>query len=122
MFKALTVRRVYDKKNNTLVYIAYSSRPVEGSAKMSLSTIALFGQDVAWENVPGVRRPPAWRLAQQITSGPSPRITARVGQRIRGIHATTSTTVASRMRRASAGFMRTRNAQLSYFDCGGTPH
>lgn len=47
IFKTLAVRRIYDRGNNTLIYVVYSRRPVEGSAKMSVSTISLFGQDVA---------------------------------------------------------------------------
>ena len=44
VFKSIAVRRIFDEENNTLVYIVYSRRPVEGSAKMSVSTISLFGQ------------------------------------------------------------------------------
>ncbi|MEM9495029.1 MAG: CreA family protein [Pseudomonadota bacterium] len=46
IFKTLAVRRIYDRANNTLIYVAYSRRPIEGSAKMAVSTISLFGQDV----------------------------------------------------------------------------
>lgn len=46
VFKSMAVRRIYDETNKTLIYVAYSRRPVEGSAKMSLSTISLYGQDV----------------------------------------------------------------------------
>ena len=46
IFKTLAVRRIYDRANNTLVYVAYSRKPVEGSAKMSVSTISLFGQNI----------------------------------------------------------------------------
>lgn len=42
MFKSLAVRRIYDEANNTLIYVAYSRRPVEGSAKMAVSTISLY--------------------------------------------------------------------------------
>lgn len=48
VLKAVVVRRVYDPDADTLMYIAYSRRPVEGSAKMSLSTVALYGADVTW--------------------------------------------------------------------------
>jgi CreA protein len=48
IFKAIVVRRVYDEASNTLMYIAYSRRPVEGSSKMSLSTVALYEADVTW--------------------------------------------------------------------------
>lgn len=46
VFKSLAVRRIYDASNDTLIYVAYSRRPVEGSAKMAISTIALYGQNV----------------------------------------------------------------------------
>ena len=42
IFKSLAVRRIYDEANNTLIYVAYSRRPVEGSAKMAVSTISLY--------------------------------------------------------------------------------
>ena len=48
IFKQLAVRRIYDADNNTLIYVAFSRRPIEGSAKMSVSTIALYGGDVTW--------------------------------------------------------------------------
>lgn len=47
VFKSLAVRRIYDAENQTLVYVVYSRRPIEGSAKMAVSTIALYGQDAA---------------------------------------------------------------------------
>lgn len=46
IFKQLAVRRIYDPANNTLIYVAFTRKPVEGSAKMSISTISLYGQDV----------------------------------------------------------------------------
>jgi CreA protein len=47
IFKQLAVRRIYDAENDTLIYVAYTRKPVEGSAKMSISTIALYGEDAA---------------------------------------------------------------------------
>ena len=44
IFKSIAVRRIYDVENNTLIYVVYSRRPIEGSAKMSVSTISLYGQ------------------------------------------------------------------------------
>ncbi len=46
IFKQLAVRRIYDPANNTLIYVAFTRKPVEGSAKMSISTISLYGQNV----------------------------------------------------------------------------
>jgi CreA protein len=46
VFKSMAVRRIYDADNKTLIYVAYSRRPIEGSAKMSISTISLYGQDI----------------------------------------------------------------------------
>ena len=47
-FKSMAVRRIYDRKNDTLVYIAYSRQVKDASAKMSLSTIALFNANPTW--------------------------------------------------------------------------
>lgn len=48
IFKVITVRRIYDQKNDTLLYVVYSRKPIDGSAKMAISTIALYGQDPVW--------------------------------------------------------------------------
>jgi CreA protein len=50
VFKNLAVRRIYDEAHRTLVYVVYSREVVEGSAKMNVSTVALHGADVTWEN------------------------------------------------------------------------
>ncbi len=47
-FKSIAVRRIYDKTTDTLVYVAYSRQVKDASAKMSLSTIALFNNNVTW--------------------------------------------------------------------------
>ena len=47
-FKSIAVRRIYDKTNHTLVYVAYSRQVKDASAKMSLSTIALFNSNATW--------------------------------------------------------------------------
>ena len=52
IWKNLVVTRIYDKKNNTLVYLAHSRELTDGSAKMSISTIPLFGEPVTWKNGP----------------------------------------------------------------------
>ncbi len=49
VFKSIAVRRIYDAENNTLIYVVYSRRPIEGSAKMSISTISLYDADAAPE-------------------------------------------------------------------------
>jgi CreA protein len=48
IFKSLAVRRIYDKKNMTLIYVIYSRRVKDASAKMSIATIPLYGRDVNW--------------------------------------------------------------------------
>ena len=47
-FKSIAVRRIYDKATDTWVYVAYSRQVKDASAKMSLSTIALFNANPAW--------------------------------------------------------------------------
>ena len=48
IWKKLVINRVYDQKNNTLIYLANARQVQDGSAKMSISTVPLFGQDVTW--------------------------------------------------------------------------
>jgi CreA protein len=48
IFKSLAVRRIYDKKNDTLIYVVYSRQVKDSSAKMAISTVALFKNDVTW--------------------------------------------------------------------------
>jgi CreA protein len=50
VWKSLRVTRIYDKPNNTLVYVAHARQVQLGSGKMSLSTVALNGLDVTWAN------------------------------------------------------------------------
>ena len=47
IFKRLAVRRIYDRKNNTLVYVSFTRQVKEGSAKMSVSTVPLFAAQVS---------------------------------------------------------------------------
>jgi CreA protein len=47
-FKSMAVRRIYDRKNDTLVYVAYSRQVKDASAKMALATVALYGGAVSW--------------------------------------------------------------------------
>jgi CreA protein len=50
IWKSLVVNRIYDKENDTLIYLAHSRQVVEGSAKMAISTVPLFNQAVTWKN------------------------------------------------------------------------
>ncbi|MBI1180108.1 MAG: hypothetical protein GC201_06080 [Alphaproteobacteria bacterium] len=42
LFKRLHVVRFYDRPNNTLVYLSYSDKLVEGSPKNSISTVPIM--------------------------------------------------------------------------------
>ncbi|MBK7842822.1 MAG: CreA family protein [Bdellovibrionales bacterium] len=42
LFKELNVRRIYDRKNNTLLYVTYTTKLIEGHVKNSLSAITLY--------------------------------------------------------------------------------
>lgn len=46
-FKNVAVRRILDRENRALLYVVYSRKLVDGSAKMSLSTVALTDEDLA---------------------------------------------------------------------------
>ena len=50
IWKQQVVNRIYDKANNTLIYLSHSRQVQDGSAKMSLTSVPLFGQDVVWTN------------------------------------------------------------------------
>ena len=41
-----------DSANNTLIYVSYGRELVQASAKMSISTVALYGQNVTWPGRP----------------------------------------------------------------------
>src|SRR5690349_17134212 len=49
IWKEQVVNRIYDKANDTLIYLAHSRQVQDGSAKMSMTTVPLFGQQVVWE-------------------------------------------------------------------------
>lgn len=42
LLKSLSVTRIYDEKNDTLIYVAHAREVTEGSAKMSISTVPLW--------------------------------------------------------------------------------
>ncbi len=48
IWKKQVVNRIYDKANQTLIYLSHSRQVQDGSAKMSISTIPLYGQEVVW--------------------------------------------------------------------------
>ena len=50
IWKSVVVNRIYDKANDTLVYLIHSRQVQDGSAKMSISTVPLYGQTVTWTN------------------------------------------------------------------------
>jgi len=44
-FKSMKIRRILDVENQTLMYLAYSTKETSGSFKHSLSTVPLWGTD-----------------------------------------------------------------------------
>ena len=48
IFKSIAIRRIYDRENDTLVYVIYSRQVKDGSAKMAISSVPLFHADVSW--------------------------------------------------------------------------
>lgn len=50
IWKKQVVNRIYDKKNETLIYLSHSRQVQNGSAKMSVTTVPLYGQNVVWSN------------------------------------------------------------------------
>ena len=42
-FKTMKVRRIFDSKNQTLLYLSYTTKESDGSFKHSLSTVPLWG-------------------------------------------------------------------------------
>ena len=43
VLKSLRVKRIYDEDNQTLIYLAHAAELTDGSAKMSISTVPLYG-------------------------------------------------------------------------------
>lgn len=48
IWKKQVVNRIYDKANDTLIYLAHTRQVQDGSAKMSMSTVPLYGETVTW--------------------------------------------------------------------------
>lgn len=45
VFKSLRVKRIFDENNQTLVYLVHAREVAQGSAKMAISTVPLWGTD-----------------------------------------------------------------------------
>ena len=50
VWKKLVINRIYDRANDTLIYLVHTRELTDGSAKMAISTVPLFGQSVNWKN------------------------------------------------------------------------
>ena len=50
IWKSLRVTRIYDETTNSLIYLAHARQVQDGSAKMSISTVPLYGTDISWES------------------------------------------------------------------------
>ena len=50
VWKKLLVTRIYDKPNDTLIYLVHTRELTDGSAKMAISTVPLYGQNPTWKN------------------------------------------------------------------------
>lgn len=51
LFKKLQVVRFYDRKRNTLIYLSYSDKVIEGSPKNSISTVPIM----LWPSTAGTK-------------------------------------------------------------------
>ncbi len=45
VLKTLRVKRIFDEANQTLIYVAHARELTQGSAKVSMSTVPLYGAD-----------------------------------------------------------------------------
>jgi CreA protein len=50
IWKDLLVQRIYDRANDTLVYLAHARQVQDGSAKMSVSVVPLWSANATWTN------------------------------------------------------------------------
>ncbi len=48
IWKKLVINRIFDRDNDTIVYLAHSRELQNGSAKMAISTVPLYNQTVTW--------------------------------------------------------------------------
>jgi len=49
IWKSVVVKRIYDEKNDTLIYLSHARQVQDGSAKMAISTVPLYGQEAIWK-------------------------------------------------------------------------
>ena len=47
ILKSLRIKRIFDEANQTLIYLAHAQELTEGSAKMAISTVPLYGAELA---------------------------------------------------------------------------
>ncbi|UWQ22351.1 CreA family protein [Jannaschia sp. W003] len=47
ILKSLRIKRIFDEPNQTLIYLVHAQELTEGSAKMSISTVPLYGAQMA---------------------------------------------------------------------------
>ena len=47
ILKSIRVKRIWDEPNQTLIYLAHATELTQGSAKMSISTVPLYGSGTA---------------------------------------------------------------------------
>ena len=50
VWKSLKVTRIYDEEHQTMIYLSHATEVQNGSAKMDISTVPLFGQQVTWSD------------------------------------------------------------------------
>ncbi|WP_257284043.1 CreA family protein [Endozoicomonas sp. SESOKO1] len=50
LWKNLKIRRIWDEKNKTLIYLSYSTKETADSAKHSMTTVPLWGNP-AWDQL-----------------------------------------------------------------------
>lgn len=48
VWKQRVVNRIYDRQNDTLIYLSHTRQVQQGSAKMSITSVPLFNQQVTW--------------------------------------------------------------------------
>lgn len=49
LWKKLVVNRIFDRENNTMIYLSHSRQVTDGSAKMAISTVPFYGVEVTWD-------------------------------------------------------------------------